>query len=273
MSFNSPSVESRPHFDSASVSRFAELVKKIGTSATTASRRRINAGRRKLKCVTKEQCRYAKDANLRAVALTLTYRDAATFAGKHVSSFLESLRRTLRAMGYCLPYAWVLERASHLHYHFLLWLPRGFKLEPSKMAKWWPWGSTWVENCRAVKAWARYMAKFDSTTSLPKAARLYGYGGLDGRGKLAVSRSTLPLWLRAMLPASHCARRRPGGGWMDTINGDVYRSPYRWTPWGAVLKGCPVNESLSSSRGSCHCRASEKERSGECAEQPRRACL
>jgi hypothetical protein len=47
------------------------------------------------------------------------------------------------------------------------------------------------------------MAKFDSIAMQPKGARLYGYGGLDEGGKLAVSRAALPRWLLALLPDGH----------------------------------------------------------------------
>lgn len=236
MCFNSSPVAGRTTITASSVARFTELVKKIGTSATASSRKRKNAARKKLNRIIKEQCRYAKVANLRAVALTLTYCDAAVFSRKHISAFLDPLRQALKRMGCSLPYAWVLECASHLHYHLLVWLPRGYTLDPVKLSKWWRWGSTWVESCRSVKAWGRYMSKFDSTSKLPKGARLYGYGGLDGDGKLAVSRATLPRWLLALLPDGHLARRCSGGGWVDIVTGEFHRSPYLWTPWGSVLK-------------------------------------
>lgn len=229
-------VVGRPSITPASVVRFAELVKKIGTSATASSKKRKNAARKKLNRVIEAQSRYAKVANLRAVALTLTYRNAAAFSRKHISAFLDRVRSALKRMGYSLPYAWVLECARQLHYHLLVWLPRGYTLDPAKLSKWWPWGSTWVASCRSVKAWGRYMAKFDSTAKLPKGARLYGYGGLDEDGKLAVSRAALPRWLLVLLPAGHRARRCPGGGWVDIVTGEIYRSPYVWTPCGAVLK-------------------------------------
>lgn len=229
----------------ASVTRFAELVNKTVTSATASSRKRKNTARKKLNRVVKEQSRYAKVANLRAVALTLTYRDAAAFSSKHISAFLNRLRRKLKRMGHSLPYAWVLECASHLHYHLIVWLPRGYKLDQAELSKWWPWGSTWTESCRSVGAWARYMTKFNSVVKLPRGARLYGYGGLDENGKMAVSRSALPRWLLALLPVGHRVCRCLGGGWVDTATAEIFRSPYMWTPWGAVLS--PVNITSGSS--------------------------
>lgn len=226
----------RPSITAASVVRFAELVSKIETSPASSSRKRKNSARKKLTRIIREQRRVAKTAKLRAIALTLTYRDSAAFSPKHISSFLGHLRRVLKRKGHSLPYVWVLEYAEHLHYHLILWLPRSYGLDPAKLFKWWQWGSTWVETCRSVGAWAKYMGKFDGAAKLPKGARFYGYGGLDEAGKAAVSRAALPRWLLALLPAYGGARRHPGGGWVDMTTGEVYHSPYIWTPWGAKLR-------------------------------------
>ncbi len=231
----SSSVASQPRATYKSVLRFAELVNKIETSPASSSKKRINAARRKLSRVIREQKRYAKTTNLRAVALTLTYRDAASFSSKHISAFIDCLRRALKRKGHSLPYAWVVERANHLHYHCILWLPRDYVLAPTQLARQWAWGSTWVESCRSVKAWGRYIAKFDRKERLPKGARLYGYGGLDDAARLAVSRANLPRWLLALLPTNHRARRCQGGGWVDITTGEIHNSPYIWTPRGVVL--------------------------------------
>jgi len=245
MFLNSSPVRGPGTITAASVARFAELVNKTVTSATASSRKRKNAARKKLSRVIKEQSRYAKVANLRAVALTLTYADAAAFSPKHISAFLNRLRRVLKRIGFSLPYAWVLECASHLHYHLIVWLPRGYKLDQTKLSKLWSWGSTWLESCRSVSGWGRYMVKFNSVAKLPRGARLYGYGGLDEIGKIAVSRSGLPRWLLALLPVGHLVCRCIGGGWVNTVTAEIYRSPYIWTPWGAVL--LPTNRAFSRS--------------------------
>lgn len=235
MFHSSFTVDGRPGSTVASVAKFAELVRKIGTSATPAIRKRKNAARKKLKCVIKEQMRYAKEANLRAVALTLSFGCDADFSAKHVSRFLDQVRRSMKGKNHCVPYAWVLERASRLHYHLILWLPRGHVLETGKLTKWWPWGSTWVDACESVKAWGRYISKFDCIAKLPKRARVFGCGGLDGEGQVAVARATLPQWLQALLPWDHRARRLTGEGWVDLETGQLHHSPYLWTPWGIVL--------------------------------------
>lgn len=234
MFFDSSSVAGRAT-TAATSARPAELVKKIGTSATPASRKRKNNAQKKLARAIKEQNRCAKRTGLRAVAVTLTYRDSRDFAQKHVSKFLEALRKSLGRAGYELSYAWVLECARQLHYHLIVWLPRGYRLDDARLAKWWTWGNTWRETCRSVKAWSSYMGKFDSIVKLPKRARIWGCGGLDNEGQTAVARAGLPLWLRKVLPQDHRARRLAGEGWVDLETGQLHHSPYVWTPWGVML--------------------------------------
>lgn len=228
----SPLIGSRSSVTPASLAKFSELVKKIGTSPSLSKKRREKAAKKKLNRVIKEQRRYAKVGKLRAVAVTLTYANNGDCSPTKVSDFIDRLRTTMKRRGHILPYIWVLERADRLHYHLLLWLPRSYILDSAKLAQRWPWGSTWVESCRRVKDWGRYITKFNSSAKLPKGSRLFGCGGLDSVGKIAVSRAALPCWLLKLLPAGHCARRCPGGGWVDTTTGEVYRSPYLWTPWG-----------------------------------------
>lgn len=216
--------------------RPTELVSKNGTSAALSLQKRKKAARKKLKQAFKEQKRYAKENNLRAVAVTLTYADNKHFESRHVSAFLDRLRRTLKRQGHSLPYGWALECEGRLHYHLMLWLPRDYKLDPVRLKRWWPWGCSWVESCRSPGAWGRYITKFDSVPKLPKSARLFGYGGLDAEGKAAVLRARLPKWLRSLLPKMDLVRKAAGGGWANVETGEWYQSPYIWTPRGIVLR-------------------------------------
>ncbi|WP_459199255.1 rolling circle replication-associated protein [Ralstonia pseudosolanacearum] len=220
----------------ASFSRFAELVRKIETSATRSSKKRRSKARKRILQAVEEQRRFAMAAGLRAVALTLTFANDASFASRHISTFLACVRQALKRRGHQLPYAWVLERGARLHYHLMLWLPRDFSLDRERLKKWWPWGSTWIERCMSAKAWGRYMAKFSGMPFLPKGARVFGYGGLDASGKAAVQRVALPQWLRALVPLNARIRAFPSGGWVDADTGEHYRSPYLWTPRGCVLR-------------------------------------
>ncbi|TCW80978.1 hypothetical protein C5O80_22615 [Burkholderia sp. SRS-46] len=236
MSTVSPTAARRHCTTAAPASRSSELVRKTGTSATRCERRRKTKAKKQLPRVIKEQRRYAKAMGLRAVAQTLTYEDDGEFSPGHISNFLELVRKALKRRGHALPYTWVLEREGRLHYHLMLWLPRDFRLDKEKLAKWWPWGATWTASCKRVKRWGRYMAKFNCMTRIPKAARLFGYGGLDEGGKVAVQHAALPRWLQALVPRGTAVRRFPGGGWANLGTGEIHVPPYRWTPRGWAMR-------------------------------------
>lgn len=212
-----------------------ELVKKIETSATTHKKRLRNV-RIKIKSVTKEHRRMAKVKSLYAVAVTLTYAKDTDFCPKHITGFINCLRVKLKRQGHQLLYVWVLERASALHYHLALWLPRGFKLDHSDLAKWWHQGSTWSKACRKVPAWICYISKRESKVNLPVSARVFSYGGLDKKAKEAVHVASQPRWLKALLPKNAKVRRVPRIGWIDMNTGEVYRSLWQWTPFGLRLR-------------------------------------
>lgn len=218
-------------------SRFSlgELVKKIETSAT-ALKKRLRTARRKIKKVTQEHRRIAKAKGLYATAVTLTYSNDAAFSQKHVTKFINCLRAKLKRQGHSLLYVWVLERASAIHYHLALWLPHGFTLNHSDLARWWTWGSTWTQACRKVSAWIRYLSKRDDKTNLPSSARLFGCGGMDEAARAVVTLTMLPRWLTDVLPNDAKPRRIAGIGWTDMTTGTIYPSPWMWTPHGARLK-------------------------------------
>lgn len=212
-----------------------ELVKKIETSAA-ALKKRIRTARKKIKAVTQEHRRIARERGLYAVAVTLTYGNNADFCSKHVTRFINCLRLKLKRQGHSLLYAWVLERASMLHYHLIIWLPRRFKLCHEDLMKWWRWGSTWNEACRKVSSWIRYISKREDKANLPSSARIFGSGGLDDDGKETVGKAMLPRWLSVLLPKEAKPRRLAGMGWVDKKTGVIYESPWMWTPYGPRLK-------------------------------------
>jgi len=181
---------------------------------------------------------------MRAVAITLTYENNDDFSDGQITAFIKTLRSSVARAGGKLMYAWTLERARQLHYHLIVWLPRSYRLDDARLAKWWKFGSTWRESCETVQGWRKYIGKFNCIENLPKKARIFGCGGLDDAGKAAVSRAMLPRWLQAVLPRGHLARRLVGEGWVDLMTGELHASPYIWTPWGAMLatanpRACP----------------------------------
>lgn len=213
-----------------------ELVKKIETSASFSQQKRRKAARKRVFRVIKQQILLAKHRSFRAVSMTLTYKNNADFAPRNISDFLAKVRQMLKRKGYAFQYVWTLEQAEQLHYHLLLWLPRTLKLDLNKLVKQWCWGTTWLEYSKSPSAWGRYIAKFKNITPLMRGARIYGYGGMDAEARLAIARAGMPLWLLAVLPVGHSARRCPGGGWVNSATGEFHPSPYIWTPRGTVLR-------------------------------------
>ncbi|WP_312843348.1 rolling circle replication-associated protein [Diaphorobacter nitroreducens] len=191
---------------------------------------------RKIAKTALEQRRMAKAYGLYAVALTLTYKPSENPSGKDISRFLDKLRRKLKGLGIPLLYTWVLERQEAFHYHLQIWLPRGERLDAKSRERWWPHGRTQAELCRSPARWARYLSKSETKESLPPGVRFFGTGGLDDRGQETVRRACLPRWLQRELPVFARPRRRRGGGWVDILTGELYRSPYVWKPEGITRR-------------------------------------
>jgi hypothetical protein len=88
-------------------------------------------------------------ANRRArrAMLTLTYRDIDAFEPRHISQLLKHIRHWLRRRGHRFHYVWVAELQGRgaLHYHVLVWLPRGLSLPKPDKQGWWRHGSTRIE--------------------------------------------------------------------------------------------------------------------------------
>lgn len=227
----------------ASVSRFSKLVKKIGTSPSSIADeiRQRKARKKKSSQVLKEINKYTGALGMRPISITLTYRDNADYSSKHISAFIDKCRRWAKQKGYPLPYIWALESAGRLHYHCTVWLPVSLKVDLAKLEKWWKWGTTWIQECRCIRRWGSYITKFnDPATSLPKGARLFGYGGVDSATKQKIARGSWPVWLRDAIPIGEHAKRLKGGGWVNLETGEVLFSPYVWHRGRIVLKASLV---------------------------------
>lgn len=92
--------------------------------------------------------------------VTLTYREVDAFEPLHITKLLKCIRSWLARRGRKLHYVWVaeLQQRGALHYHLLIWLPRGLTLPKPDKQGWWPHGSTRIE-------WARTNA--DTPTRAP----------------------------------------------------------------------------------------------------------
>lgn len=166
--------------------------------------------------------------------LTLTYREVGDWSPKHVSELLGHVRKWFTRRLVRCGYVWVaeLQKRGAMHYHLLIWLPKGLTLPKPDKQGWWPHGWTKIEWARnPVGYMAKYASKGDSGANFPKGARLYGSGGLTG-GYLLESRYwKRPCWLREISVIEQPICRRHGGGWLDRGTGEIFHSP-----WGVLFE-------------------------------------
>lgn len=174
--------------------------------------------------------------------VTLTYRQVGDWRPEHVSDLLRRVRVWLSRRGHRFRYVWVaeLQRRGALHYHVLLWLPRGITLPKPDKQGWWPHGSTRIEWARQPAGYlAKYASKLDSKVGIgfPPGARLFGHGGLEDFGRSVAQWFNLPHWAREVCDLAGRAVRRKGIGLVDRESGVCLPSPWRvsCSPSGTVV--------------------------------------
>lgn len=174
--------------------------------------------------------------------LTLTYREVGAWNPKHISELLQRTRVWLRRRGLQLRYVWVaeLQQRGALHYHVLIWLPRGLTLPKPDKQGWWTHGSTRIEWARKPAGYlAKYASKLDSKVGLgfPCGARLHGRGGLNKLGRSVASWFNLPQWAREVCDLAGRAVRVKGCGLVERGTGVCLPSPWRvsFSPSGTAI--------------------------------------
>ena len=171
-----------------------------------------------------------KGKRRRVAMLTATYRDLDAFRPCHISELLKRIRHWLARRGHGVSYVWVaeLQQRGALHYHILLWLPKGLTLPKPDKQGWWPHGNTRIEWARRPIGYLlKYASKFDSKANLPKGARLHGAGGLDKTCKQIRQWFNLPLWLKTLAGVGSRFVRIKGVGLVARDTGVCVPSPWR----------------------------------------------
>jgi hypothetical protein len=166
-----------------------------------------------------------------AAMLTLTYAPAAEWSPSHVSHLLRCVRQWCRRRKTECRYVWVLEltKAGRPHYHIVFWLPRGMSLPKPDKQGWWPHGYTQIASARnPVGYLVKYSSKGNGDAKFPKAARIYGSGGLSLKSRNERTWWLSPAWVRKHFPLPSMRLRRVfGGGWLCLDTGEWVPSPYR----------------------------------------------
>lgn len=234
--------------------RGAGLVSFSATSATRGVAREISLECDGLRLASMRRAVKASARAVQEVALagargcvpwlvTLTYRDVDGWGARHVSGYLDCVRKWARRQGFEIPYVWVaeLQKRGAVHYHVVAWVPRRFALPKGDKCGWWRYGMT--QRVRARKP-VGYLLKYaskgdDASVKFPRGLRLHGAGGLTAAGRAVRHWLSLPSWL--VRHAQHFQRvvRLPGGVWLLEETGELVRSPWEFVRFDARA-GCVV---------------------------------
>lgn len=163
--------------------------------------------------------------------LTLTYAQLDDWEPGHVRAFLNNVRDWCRRRGVRLRFVWVaeLQKRGALHYHVIIWLPKGKYLPFADAQGWWPHGRTNIVNAQSPIGYiTKYASKATAADALgfPKGARICGHGGLQSEGRRHIRYWNSPIWVREAL-SGRADIRKVVGGYMDKFTGEFLPSPWR----------------------------------------------
>jgi len=172
------------------------------------------------------------------VMITLTYSPRVLWNSRHVSAFLKNAREWFRRRGHKFYYVWVAElmKSGMVHFHVIVWMPKGYRLPKPDRRGWWPHGLTRIEAARNPVGYiAKYCSKADQPNSFPKGLRTHGRGGLDAIGQIEMRWWSAPRWVRQWCSSITDVRRVTGGGFVCVDTGEWRASPWRILFYGAKI--------------------------------------
>ncbi|MER2492940.1 rolling circle replication-associated protein [Catenovulum sediminis] len=178
----------------------------------------------------------------RVAMLTLTYKDLDAWEPRHISDLLSYVRKWCKRRNIDFRYVWVgeLQKRGALHYHVLIWLPKGVTLPKPDKQGWWKHGLTKIEWARnAIGYIAKYASKGeDNPDKFPKGVRIYGCGGLSENARNERCWWSMPNWVREIATVEDRPRRAIGGGILLKSTGEILESP--WLFAGFSAKGAYI---------------------------------
>lgn len=213
-------VAKRPVREMLKINRDAQRIKRMRTSVGHAARLLHFDAHSEL---------HAQQWNKKFI--TLTYRDVDGWRPGHFTSFRKALREWCVRRKVKCRFVWVaeLQQRGALHYHVVVWLPKGKFLPFADAQGWWPHGKT---NIKTAQSPISYIAKYASKTTAnqsamyPKGARMHGCGGLDVESRRHIRYWQAPFWVRDAL-SGRADIRKVSGGYVDKFTGEFLPSPWR----------------------------------------------
>lgn len=139
----------------------------------------------------------------RVAFVTVTYRPGETWSAGDIRALVKHYRHWGQRRSAGLRIVWVAELHSglganrgQLHYHLVIFVPRGLTPPMSDKQGWWRKG---MSNCRWAYRPVGYLAKYASKGlrghSLPVGARLWGVSGLGSTVRTQLVFALAPKWL------------------------------------------------------------------------------
>jgi hypothetical protein len=172
----------------------------------------------------------------RVAMLTLTYANGDDWQPKHITACINCIREYLRRKGHELYGVWVaeLQKRGVIHYHLLIWLPKGLTLPKPDKRGWWKHGSTRIEWARKPVGYLTGYTTQDKNEgkgNFPKAARIHGALGLTKLQKMERRWWRFPKYIRERFPEwRDDVIRAEGGGFTARATGE-------WMPGQFVFMG------------------------------------
>lgn len=170
--------------------------------------------------------------------ITLTYAEANAWRPGDFTKFRKALREWCVRRNVKCRFVWVAEiqmeryRATGqavVHYHVVVWLPKGKFLPFADAQGWWPYGKTNITTAQSPVGYiAKYASKAEAAHAglFPKGARMHGCGGLEPEARRHIRYWQAPFWVRDALTGRADIRKVPGG-YMDRLTGEFLASPWR----------------------------------------------
>ena len=176
------------------------------------------------------------------IMVTLTYKGVEDWKPKHVTEFVQKIRRFLgwRLYGYF----WVAEMQERgaVHYHVIFVVKQGTKIPKPDEEGYWTYGMTRVERVQHIYSYlAKYLSKDEQKAQYPKGIRIFGFSVYIVKDLIKMWK--LPRWLQDKIQRllhifdddrleRHKLKRLEGlrkvkGGY--TCAGHFIASPYRFS--------------------------------------------
>jgi hypothetical protein len=163
----------------------------------------------------------------RLIMVTLTYAPEFEWEKRHVTEYLQALKRYLKDD--LLGYAWTaeLQQRGAIHYHILIMLNRGVEVPHPDDSGMWKWGMSNIVSAKSPYYLVKYLGKeYQKNGDFPKGIRIFAVwfqkGFLSNIQLWRLRLTSLPAWLRTQLEKMWWLlglypKRMLGGGWYVTL--------------------------------------------------------